>query len=143
MDTPVPANVQEFNQITAVVFAQLYTSHPLPKTLEPEEVASTLGISPSATMPSGRTFNEVFAHTVSWLLIQGYIYSYGHHARERNVLTDKALVAMNVVPPSLNQSRGSELVDAAKQASSDTGKNKLGELAGTIIGSIIKSVLNG
>jgi hypothetical protein len=125
-----------------MIFAQLYLSHPIPKTLEPSEVASTLGISASGTMPSGRTFNDVFSHTVSWLLTQGFIFSHGHHPRERDVLTDKALVAMNVVPPSLNQSRGSELVDATKQASSEIGRIKLGEIVGSIIGSIIKTVLD-
>lgn len=98
-------------------------------------------------MPSGRTFNDVFAHTVSWLLIQGYIYSYGHHPRERDILTDKALAAMNVVPPSLDHTRGSELVDATKDASSESGKRKLAELAGSFIGSavgsIVKSVSGG
>jgi hypothetical protein len=30
MNAPLPANIQEFNEITAVVFAQLYISHPIP-----------------------------------------------------------------------------------------------------------------
>jgi len=32
------------------------------------------------------------------------------------VLTDKALAAMNVVPPALNRTRGSELMEASTQA---------------------------
>jgi hypothetical protein len=99
MADALPPNIQEFNEITAVVFAQLYIAHPMPKTLEPDEVAGVLGIAPNATLPSGRTFNEVFAYTVGRLLHQGYIFSNGHHPRDRDVLTDKALAVMNVVPP--------------------------------------------
>ncbi len=139
----LPPNIQEFNEITAVIFSQLYISHPMPKTIDPTEVASTLGISASETMPSGRTFNDVFGHTVNWLLTQKFIFSHGSFPRERVILTDKALVAMNVVPPSLNQSRGSELVDASKQAASETGKNRIAELVGTVLGSIAKTMMEG
>ncbi len=138
----VPPHIQEFNEITAVIFSQLYISHPMPKTLDPAEVASTLGIAASETMPSGRTFNDVFAHTLSWLITQGFVHSHGH-PRDRCILTDKALTAMNVVPPSLNQSRGSELVDASRQATSETGKNRIAELVGTVLGSIAKTMMEG
>jgi uncharacterized protein YqgC (DUF456 family) len=49
---------------------------------------------------------------------------------------------MNVVPPSLNQSRGSELVEATKDAASEAGRSKIAELVGTVIGSIIKTVMD-
>jgi len=139
---PLPPNIQEFNEITAVIFAQLYNAHPFPKDLDPDEVASVLAISRADKMPSGRIFNDVFAHTVSWLTNQGFVFSCGAHPRERAILTAKTLTAMNVVPPSLNQSRGSELVDATKQASSATGRNTITEHVGTLIGSIIKSVID-
>jgi hypothetical protein len=70
MPPSLPPNIQEFNEITAVIFALLYVAHPTPKTLEPEEVAAILGIPVDGTMPSGRTFKDVFAQTVSWLLIK-------------------------------------------------------------------------
>jgi hypothetical protein len=142
MADALPPNIKEFNQIIAVIFAQLYIVHPLPKTLEPDEVAEVLGVAPNATLPSGRPFNEVFAHTVVWLLHQGYIFSNGHHPRDRDVLTDKALAAMNVVQPALGMTRGSELVDATKEAASEAGKGRIAELVGTVIGSIIKTVID-
>jgi hypothetical protein len=129
----LPHNIQEFNEITAVVFSQLYISHPLPKTIEPDEVADTLGISRTGMMPSGRAFDDVFSNTVAWLVQQQYI--------SRACLTDKALSAMNVVPPSLGQSRGSQLVDATKQARSENGRGKLVELVGTFFGSIFKTMI--
>jgi hypothetical protein len=143
MADALPPNIQEFSEITAVVFAQLYIAHPMPKTLEPDEVAGVLGIAPNANLPSGRTFNEVFAYTVVWLLHQGYIFSNGHHPRDRDVLTDKALAVMNVVPPALGKSRGTELVEVTEQAASEHRRNQLIDLAGSLIGSIIRSALGG
>jgi hypothetical protein len=142
MTNQLPANITEFNELTAVIFALLYDAHPLPKTLEPSEIADILGGSPTGTMPSGRTFNDVFAHTLSWLVHEKYIYSNGVHPRERAQLTDKALTAMNVVPPSLGRSRGSELIDATKQASTEAGRGKLSGLVAAVVEGITKAVLS-
>jgi hypothetical protein len=141
MADPLPPNIQEFNAITGVIFALLYVAHPMPKDLDAEEIASTLGLSPSASMPSGRSFNDVFESTARWLHEMRYIQAYGGNARERAVLTDKALAAMNVVPPTLGRSRGSELAAATKEAKSVSGWAKLVELAGTLIGSVIKTMI--
>jgi hypothetical protein len=139
--TKLPPNIEEFNEITAVILSQLYMAHPLPKTLEPDEIADILGGRSTAAMPSGRTFNEVFSHTVAWLVHEGYVYPNGAHPRERAQLTDKALVAMNVVPPSLGRTRGSELVDATKQASTEAGRGKLSDLVSAVVEGITKGVL--
>jgi hypothetical protein len=76
-----------------------------------------------------------------------YTHSYASHARERAVLTDKALWAMNAVPERLSQRLGSQLIDAAKQGSSDEGKRKLsgiiGEFFGSALGATIKSLGGG
>jgi len=142
MGDPLPPNIQEFNVIVGVIFALLYDTHPMPKDLDAKEIASTLGVSASANLPSGRPFNEVFDYTARWLLDQRYIQAYGSNARERAVLTDKAFTAMNVVPPTLGRSRGSELVDATKEAKSVSGWAKLVELVGTLIGSVIKTMMD-
>ena len=136
---PLPPNIQEFNEITAVIFAQLYISHPLPKNLEPDEVASVLGKLRSDILPSGRTFNDVFAHTLGWLVSQGFVLPLGNHPRERDLLTAKALTAMNVVPPSLNQSLGTQITEATKEGTSDTGKSKIAELMGNFFGGFAAS----
>jgi hypothetical protein len=136
---PLPPNIQEFNEITAVIFAQLYICHPLPKNLEPDEVASVLGKSRSEILPSGRTFNDVFSHTLGWLVSQDFVLPLGAHNRERDLLTAKALTAMNVVPPSLGQSLGTQITEATKEGSSDTGKSKIAELMGNFFGSFAAS----
>lgn len=143
MTTNLPPNIAEFNEITAVIFAQLYIAHPMPKTLEPNEIADVLGRSHADTLPSGRTFNEVFAHTIAWLVHERYIFPNGSHPRERVQLTDKALVAMNVVPPQLDRSRGSELVDASKQGAPDRRRSKFAELGSGIISSVVEGITKG
>jgi hypothetical protein len=140
MSANLPPNIQEFNEITAVIFSQLYISHPFPKTLEPTDIAAVLGTSLHEKMPSGRTFNDVFSHTLAWLVHQGFVSALGSHMRERDLLTDKALSAMNVVPPSLSQTRGAELVDATRQATSTDGKSRIAKLVGNMIGGIIETM---
>jgi hypothetical protein len=127
-------NIREFNEVATVIFAQLYASFPVPR-LDRDEVANILG-----RPLSGPGRENMFAHTLSWLVHQGYVASLGTMPHELAFLTDKALAAMNVVPPTLGRSLGSELVKATKQASSENGKNKIAEVAGSFIGSIIGSV---
>jgi hypothetical protein len=143
MSDALPPNIDEFNQIVAVVFAKLYIAHPVPKTLEVAEIAEVLGVSPTATLGSGRSFDEIFEHTMRWLLDQHYTHSYACHARERAVLTDKALFVMNAVPSNLDQrTRGSELVEATQQANSESGRRKLGELTGALFGAMLKAMMD-
>jgi len=49
---------------------------------------------------------------------------------------------MNVVPPALEKTRGTELVEVQQTASAGR-RNQLVDLAGTLIGSIIRSALGG
>jgi hypothetical protein len=141
--TKLPPNIVEFNEITAVIFAQLYDAHPISKDLDIDQIAGVLGRSRTETLPSGRTFIDVFAHTLPWLSHQGYIISNGSLPRERVQLTDKALIAMNAVPPSLAQSRGSELVDATKQASTTAGRGRLAELGSGFLSAVAEGVTKG
>jgi hypothetical protein len=49
------------------------------------------------------------------------------------------MAAMNIVPPSLSRPLGSELADASKQASTESGKTKIAELMGSFFGSFMGS----
>jgi hypothetical protein len=137
----MPPNIREFNEIAAVIFAQLYVHFPLPKDIPPEEVARVVGASMDTKLPSGRTFNEVCSHTLVWLARQGYIESYageGGVPRSRVVLKDKAFFAMSLVPPALGRTLGSELVKVTGNPSSEN-KVKMAELVGTLVGSTLGS----
>jgi hypothetical protein len=143
----LPPNVKEFNEITAVIFAQLYHSFPIQRGLDPIEVAKVLGISETAKLPSGRAFNEVFAHMLERLIREDFVDSYGSYPREKCVLTTKAMSVMNVVPPNLKKPMGSELGDATQDGSSAANKSKMaeliGEFFGSFTGSMWKSLGNG
>src|SRR5260370_14137716 len=115
----LPPNMQEFNEITAVIFGQLYIAFPVSEDIDIGRVAKVLGLADRRQeMRSGRPFNEVFIHTLGWLITEGFVRSTGHIPQERVVLATKAITVMNVVPPSLSQPLGSQLADAAKDASS-------------------------
>jgi hypothetical protein len=133
-------NIKEFNEITAVIFAQLYVSFPIDLKLEPVEVGKALGVSESSTLPSGRAFNEMFSHTLVRLIREGFVDSYGTYPRERCVLTTKAMTVMNVIPPNLKQPLGSELREAAENGASAANKSRMAELIGDFFGSFTGSV---
>ena len=137
----LPANIREFNQITGVVFAQLYSSFPIVRDIDPNEVAKALGHNLTDKLESGRTFNEMLAYTLAWLVSQGFIYAAGAHPRERVVLTARALAAMNANPALIGGgSYGAGIVDAAKD-SSEAGKRKLSELTASLLGNFAGGVI--
>jgi hypothetical protein len=138
-DPKLRSNIREFSEIPGVIFSQLYESFPILRDIHPDEVARTLGLSPDGKMPSGRMFSDVLARTISWLDSEGFIHGAGLLPRQRVVLTAKALSAMSAVPPNLSRPLGSELADAASHASSETGKNKIVELVGNFVGSVLGS----
>jgi|SRR5215831_8257007 hypothetical protein len=136
----LPPNVQDFNAITGVLFAQLYTSVPVPTKIDPDAVASALGLQDrQARMSSGKPFSELLSHTIMWLNTEGFIRSQPGLPLERAVLTDKGLAVMSFVPPSLSRPLGSELADATEETSTEGGKRKIAELMGNFFGSAIGS----
>ena len=144
-ETTLPPNMQEFNEITTVIFAQLYIQFPMPKDLSADEVAKTLELSgPDVKPPSGRQFNDVFVQVVIWLINEGYIHSPTPVPLARVSLTSKALTVMNAVPTRLSaapvtQSLGTQIMTAATDTSSASGKTFIGQVMGAFFGSISKS----
>ena len=150
---PLPKNMQEFNQIVSIVLGRLYPAFPLEKTLEGADVAAAMGVDPGGLLPSGRPFAEVFDAAMKWLLTERFTHSGGSHARERATLASRSLSVMNAVPPVLQDgprglpsapassvagSTGTMVVEATNQAASGVRK-ELAEIAGSFVGSLIKS----
>jgi hypothetical protein len=141
---PLPPNIQEFNDICAVIFAQLYVSFPVPADLDPTQIAQILGTTVDQRMLTDRTLNEVFPHALAWLIHQRYVASNGPVPRLRTFLTDKALAAMNVKPPAFGGATvGAQLVRVTKDAASEAAKLKMAELVGTFFGSAAKTWADG
>jgi hypothetical protein len=141
-----PANIHEFNQIAGLIFAQLYKAFPRIEDIDRNGIAEAMGV-PALNgaswedhkLASGRSFNEMLAHTIGWLNDQDYIKAFGSHPSQRVMLTDQGLRAMNAVPSALNQSIGSALKNEAdKGASRDL--SKIGDFVGGIFGGFAKSI---
>jgi hypothetical protein len=124
-DPQLPPNMRDFNEITALILGQLYTSFPIPMKLDEDALASALGLqNRHAPMSSERPFDHLLSHTVQWLTNEDFIRSLHPIPLARLVLTAKGMAAMNVVPPSLSRPLGSELAEATEQASTEGAKEK-------------------
>ncbi len=93
-------------------------------------------------LPSGNSFSDMLAHTLSWVTAEEYTRAAGGHPAERVTLTSKGLAALNAVPSGLRQSVGSELTKAAEQGS-PSGLATIGELIGGLLGGFTKSMGSG
>jgi hypothetical protein len=66
-----PPNIQEFNLIAGLIFAQLYQAFPVVEDVDQAEIARAMGVvgtdGANHILPSGRSFNEILAHTIAWL----------------------------------------------------------------------------
>jgi hypothetical protein len=121
-DTKLPPNIQEFNEITAVIFRLLYTTFPSSRIIKEEEIAKALGLARCG----------LFFQTRMWLIREGFVRSEDDILLNPLGLTAKAMAV-------LGQSLGPQLVDAAIDTSTEDGKSKLAELVGTFLGSFTGS----
>jgi hypothetical protein len=132
----MPHNIQEFNAIAGAILAKVYESHPSPRTIAVDDVATALGRKPDEQMPSGKQFIEMFAHTLHWLATNDFINDFAAVTPHRCTLTARGLATLNEVPSSLNgATRGSEIADAARAG----GFEKLADIAGGFMGSFAGS----
>jgi hypothetical protein len=140
----LPPQMQEFNEIAAVILSQVFRTFPVARAIDPNRVADTLGLDRQQVMASACPFDKVFASTLDWLIDEGFVRRIGPLSMDGVVLTTKGMAAMNVVPPTLSRPFGTELADATEQASTEGGKTKLiqmmGDFWGSFVGSFTKSI---
>ena len=134
----VPSQMQEFNEIAAVILSEVFRTFPIARAIDPDRVADALGLDRRQVMASAWPFDTVFVSTLDWLMNEGFVRSSGPLS-EGVVLTTKGMAALNIVPPSLSRPLGKELADATEQASTEGGKRKISELMGNFFGSAIGS----
>lgn len=120
-------NIDQFNQITGQVLAELYEVFPRKITLSAKELGE------------GSDTDFHFAYdSISWLQEHGYFDVAVKNTTgdfHGSVLTPKGLAVLNAVPDSLEakESYGDLLVNAAKDTFIEQGKKGLGELAAKAI----------
>jgi hypothetical protein len=139
----IQANIDDFNKVVGLVFAQLYQAFPTPIDIDRHAIARALGVPdgewPTYMMPSGRSFNDVLLQTIGWLELEEYTKLWG----ARVVLSTKGLQAMNAVPSPLKQTVGTELQKAAGGSSGTYDWSRIGDLIGGIFGGYTKSMGSG
>jgi hypothetical protein len=142
-----PANIDDFNKIVGLIFAQLYRAFPAPVDIDRHAIARALGVPdgewPTYAMPSGRTFYDLLSNTIGWLQLEGYTKYFGDYPAENVILTTKGLQAMNAVPSPLKERVGVELQRAAGGSSGTHDWSRIGDLIGGIFGGYTKSMGSG
>jgi hypothetical protein len=140
-----PPNIQEFNTLAGLVFAQLYEAFPSRKNIDYVRVARGIGVEgddwSAHKLPSGRALRATISETIDWLNAEEFIRS---HPSEQVTLTTKGFAAMNAVPEGLKEKLGVELTRAINKApSSGVNMSGIGDLMGSFFGGLIKSFGNG
>ena len=138
----LPPNIEEFNTITGLIFAQLYQAFPVQVPhIDRQAIAAVMDVGgdQSVKLKSGRSFADVLGSTVTWLIEENFIISRGPLAGERAVLSEKGLSALNAVPSGLKQPLGSELAEAARGDSSSGIAARIAEVMGSFSGGFTKS----
>jgi hypothetical protein len=139
----LPPNVQEFNTVAGLIFAQLYRSFPAYREIDKQAIAGAMDVmGPWAEhkLPSGRSFDDMLRSTILWLHDAGFIIASGA-SNQRMDFTEKGLAAMNAMPETLKQPLGSELAQAAERGGGELWR--IGDLIGGIFGGYTKSVGGG
>jgi hypothetical protein len=144
----VPHNIQEFNSIAGLSFAQLYKAFPLVKDIDRAAIAKAMGVAGDAgdawekhILLSGRSFNNVLGQTIGWLNTENYIRAHGRHPSERVILTTQGLAVMNAVPSGLKVPLGVELGKAVEHGSTTSGY--IGDLMGNLFAGFVKNISSG
>jgi hypothetical protein len=129
----LPTNIEQFNRISALVFARLYQAFPNLVDIDMTEIAKAVGIADvSALKP-----------TLTWLARNDYTKVTDLNNPWRQItLSDKGLTAMNEKPEGLKQTVGTTIVNAAGGAQLP-GLSGIGEAVGGVIGGVIKSLSGG
>jgi|ERR1700758_5027657 hypothetical protein len=139
-----PPNIEEFNTIAGLIFAQLYEAFPVPIDIDTEGIARAMGVAGDLTshkMSSGRNFSEIMVQTFCWLNDEQYIRT-PSAVYKQVTLTTKGLGAMSAIPSGLKKSVGTELSNAVKEGP-QPDLSRISDLAGSFLGGFMKSIGSG
>jgi len=139
----LPQNIEEFNAIAGLAFAQLYKEFPARVDINRGAISNAMGVS-SDLLLSGRSFSQILAFTLSWLQDEGYISPLNvatYASWQKLVLSEKGLRALNAVPPSLGEPVGSHLRNLSDQPSEGPSRvSQIADAVGSFIGGFTKSM---
>lgn len=150
-------NIDNFNAVTGLVFAQLYSVFPVRQDLNEKIIADAMGVEAFEVegfsggeepiynfgeIAPGLKFRKLVLAVTCWLRDEGFVRAEGQRADLNMVLTAKALTALNATPRALEGTLGSKLTTAAKHAGTEAGRSAIAETVGQVIGAAVKSMSN-
>lgn len=128
------SNIETFNTIVGLVFADLYEAFPIPILLRPQDYARKAGLCSASGSPCTDKEWEPASATIRWLILENYIHSPEKVLDGRDVqhcvLTLNGLRVLST-PQSLEkqESFGAGLARVAKSGVEGGIKSSIGELA--------------
>jgi hypothetical protein len=139
----LPANIDEFNKAAGLILLQLYAKVPEPINIDYVAIARAFGVDEvgwnAHVLPSGRSLSALISLTLGWLKMEGYFNTFGSHAAENALLTEKGMRALNAMPPGLQGTVGTELKKAVERGPR-VGLSGVGELIGSAIGGFANTI---
>jgi hypothetical protein len=155
------SNIDYFNEITGLIFYELYTSFPVRIGIDPEIIANEMSVKISRPDPparpdlrlspvdgsprfsqldNGMDFLVLLQSSKWWLQEEGFIRGGDENGTGRIQLTTKAMLAMNATPESLDKSLGAKLGEAVKSTGSQARSAIICETVGQILGAAVNGM---
>lgn len=147
------ANIEMFNQVVGLIFAQLYRQFPMAEQMDYEVMAEKLGVEARDYHPpdgvitprmreygevlDGMNFESFVDQAVAFLVAEGFLQQERYDYR----LSARALTILNAPITGLDESLGKKLTGAVKQAGTETGRAAISETVGQIIGATVKGLI--
>jgi hypothetical protein len=137
-------NLREFSTIAALILKAAFSNFPVATDLDFSRIAESMGLKNlSANLDSGRAFSTVASHTLKWLIDNEYVRAGGVFPRDRVIVTDKGLTAMNNKSPRSGISFSDEIEEASRTADTNEGRQRLAEVVSSFFGSAVSSFTKG
>lgn len=150
-------NIDFFNEIAGLVFAQLYEAFPIPIEIDRVSIAEQMAVEMGAPirgdspvrrvqsfgqLPNGVPFYQMSNATLIWLRDEGFIKARGEWCDRDVCLTSKALAILNATPDFMQQSLGSKITEAVKETGAEARREGISKVVGEILGAAAKSLMN-
>lgn len=129
------SNIEQFDDITGKIFAELYQSFPMPKTLMAESVVeSATYYHEKSQMDLPTKEAEFFIATADWLMQAGYLtcITCPYTRIDKAVLTAKGLEVLKAVPVSVSSKStiGEALTTTAQEGGKEVARGLVAEALG-------------
>ncbi|PLX37100.1 MAG: hypothetical protein C0606_11360 [Hyphomicrobiales bacterium] len=151
----MPRNIDLFNEVVGLIFAQLYESFPVVTEIDRRMIGEGLGLKLLHDTPGplgtksikfadpidGMKFDDFLRSAASWLVSEGFVRSLHGDCLSHIVLTSKALAALNMMPEVVEaKTPGTSLTELANDVATDTRRAAITKIVGEVIGYAVKAV---